>query len=69
MFTEMHLNTDREFRRLDLAQKMAERRNDSLAATRRSSLIARMARKIFALIRKGEAGSTARESSEATGRA
>jgi hypothetical protein len=35
MFMELHYHTDRDFRRLDLADKMAERRKQSLAAIRR----------------------------------
>jgi len=72
MFTELHLHTDRDFRKLDLAEKMAERRKHSLAATRRSSLRARMARMLFAHAvdaGKHETWSTTRERSEAAGRA
>ena len=69
MFTELYNRTDHDFRKRDLAEKMAERRTYSLAATRRLSLRARIARKIFLLAGKGEAGRTVRESSEAAGRA
>ena len=62
MFTELHYHTNREIRDLDLAQKMAERRNHSLAPTRRSSLRAGIARLLFT-------PAVAAESSEAGGRA
>jgi hypothetical protein len=62
MFMELHHHTNREIRELDLAEKMAERRNDSLAATRRSSLRARIARLLFT-------PAVAAEGSEAGGRA
>ena len=47
MFREMH-NMDRNLRAMDLAEKMAERRNQSLAATRKPSPKVRMARMLFA---------------------
>ena len=62
MFTELQYHTNREIRDLNLAEKMAERRNDSLAHTRRSSLGARLARLLFT-------PAVAAESSEAGGRA
>jgi hypothetical protein len=71
MFTELHYHTDRELRSLDLAQKMAERRGQALAATRRSSLRARIARMLFApsaTPERHEAWSTTRNGSEAGGR-
>ena len=37
MFMELQYHADREFRRMDLAEKMAERRRQSLVARRRSS--------------------------------
>lgn len=48
MFTELHYHTNREIRDLDLAEKMAERRNHSLAATRKPFLRARIARMLSA---------------------
>ena len=68
MFTELHYHTNREIRELDLAQKMAERRNDSLAAMRRPSLRTRMARIVFALAGTTQRHTT-REGSGAEGRA
>jgi hypothetical protein len=47
MFKEMHY-MDRSFRAMDLAEKMAERRAQSLAGTRKPSFIVRMARTLFA---------------------
>ena len=44
MFMDLLYHADRESRRMDLAEKMAERRRQSLVARRRSSLTARMAR-------------------------
>jgi hypothetical protein len=44
MFMELQYHADREFRRMDLAEKMAERRRQSLVARRRSSPTARIAR-------------------------
>ena len=61
MFREMH-NMDRNLRAMDLAEKVAERRNQSLAATPKSSLKARMARMLFAF-------AAATESPQAEGRA
>jgi len=61
MFREMH-HMDRNSRAMDLAEKMAERRRQSLAATSRPSLKARMARMLSAL-------TVAAESSAAQGRA
>jgi hypothetical protein len=72
MFTELHYHTNRELRSLDLAQKMAERRGQALAATRRSSLRALLSRMLFApavSTERHEARSTTRNGSEATGRA
>ena len=40
---------DREIREQELAERTAERRRQALAASRRPSLRARMARRIFAL--------------------
>ena len=48
MFREMHY-TDRSFREMDLAEKMAERRGQSLAAASKPSRVRRMARMLFAL--------------------
>jgi hypothetical protein len=62
MFTELHYHTNHEIRQLNLAEKMAERRNDSLAPTSRLSLGARIARLLFT-------PAVAAESSEAGGRA
>ena len=47
MFREMH-QMDRSFRAMDLAEKMAERRRQSLAATSKSSRRARLTRMLFA---------------------
>ena len=62
MYTELYYHTIREARELEVAQKMAERRNHSLAARRRSSLGALLARMLFA-------PSAAAEGSEAGDRA
>jgi hypothetical protein len=48
MFREMHY-MDRTSREMDLAEKMAERRRQSLAAGSKPSRRARMARMLFAL--------------------
>ena len=40
---------DREIREQELAERMSERRRQALAASRRPSLRARMARRLFAL--------------------
>jgi hypothetical protein len=48
MFREMHY-MDRTTREMDLAEKMAERRRQSLAAASKPSRKARMARILFAL--------------------
>jgi len=48
MFREMHY-MDRTSREMDLAEKMAERRKQSLAAAGKPSRRARMARMLFAL--------------------
>jgi N-acetylglutamate synthase-like GNAT family acetyltransferase len=58
MFMELHYHTDRDFRRLDLAEKMAERRGRSLTATRTSSLMTRLAR--LARARDGTRGDGSR---------
>jgi hypothetical protein len=47
MFREMHY-MDRSMREMDLAEKMAERRRQSLATTGKSSRRARMAWRLFA---------------------
>ena len=47
MFREMQY-VDRDLRALDLAEKMAERRRQALAATSKPSLGARMAQMLFA---------------------
>jgi hypothetical protein len=60
MFREMH-HMDRNLRAMDLAERMAERRRQSLDATRKPSLKGRLAW-IFAL-------ATATESSQVEGRA
>ncbi len=70
MFTELHLHTDRDFSRLDLAEKMAERRDQSPAAARRSPLRTRMAWMLSALAataEKCEAWRVAGKSSDARG--
>jgi len=46
MIREMHY-MDRSFRAMDLAERMAERRRQSLAATSRPSRRARLARMFF----------------------
>jgi hypothetical protein len=61
MFSEMHY-TDRSFRAMDLAEKMAERRRQSLAAASKPSRGGRMARMLFAL-------AAATENTQAEGRA
>jgi hypothetical protein len=48
MFREMHY-MDGTSREMDLAEKMAERRRQSLAAASKPSRKARMARMLFAL--------------------
>ena len=48
MFREMHY-MDRTSREMDLAEKMAERRRQSLAAASKPSRKARMAGMLFAL--------------------
>jgi hypothetical protein len=48
MFREMHY-ADRNFRAMDLAEKIAERRRQSLAATRKSSRRARLTRMLSAV--------------------
>ena len=48
MFKEMHY-ADRNFRAMDLADKMAERRRQSLAATSKPSRRARLTRMLFAV--------------------
>jgi hypothetical protein len=48
MFREMH-HADRNFRAMDIAEKMAERRRQSLATTGKSSLRARLTRMLFAV--------------------
>jgi hypothetical protein len=48
MFREMH-HMDHNTRAMDLAEKMAERRRQSLAAASRPSRVGRMARMLFAL--------------------
>ena len=48
MFREMHF-MDRTSREMDLAEKMAERRRQSLAAASKPSRWPRMARMFFAL--------------------
>ena len=48
MFREMH-HMDRTAREMDLAEKVAERRRQSLAAASKPSRKARMARMLFAL--------------------
>ena len=62
MYTELYYHTIREDRELEVAQKMAERRNHSVAATRRSPLGAILARMLFA-------PSVTAEGSEVGGRA
>jgi len=47
MFREVQ-HMDSSFRAMDLAEKMAKRRNQALAATRKPSPIARIARMLFA---------------------
>jgi hypothetical protein len=69
MFTELHDLLDRDFRKLDLAKRTAERRNQALAAVRRDSLGIRIARTFFALSGQREARSTARKSTQAQGSA
>lgn len=61
MIREMH-HMDRSMRVIDLAEKMAERRRQALAATSKPSLRARMARIFSAL-------PAATESPQAEGRA
>jgi hypothetical protein len=61
MFREVHY-IDHGLRAMDLAEKMAERRRQSLAATSKPSPRARMARMLFAL-------AVVTESSQAEGRA
>jgi hypothetical protein len=61
MFSEMRY-MDRNLRAMDLAEKMAERRRQALAATSKPSLRARMARIFSAL-------PAATESPQAEGRA
>jgi hypothetical protein len=61
MFSEMQY-MDRNLRAMDLAEKMAERRRQALAATSKPSLRARMARIFSAL-------PAATESPQAEGRA
>jgi hypothetical protein len=48
MFKEMH-HADHIVRAMDLAEKMAERRRQSLATTGKSSLRARLTRMLFAV--------------------
>lgn len=48
MFREMH-HVDRSFRAMDLAEKMTERRRQSLAATSKSPRRARLTRMLFAV--------------------
>jgi len=48
MFKEMQY-ADRNFRAMDLAEKMAERRRQSLAATSKPSRRARLTRMLFAV--------------------
>jgi hypothetical protein len=48
MFREMHY-TNRSFRTMELAEKMNERRAQSLAAASKPSRVGRMARILFAL--------------------
>ena len=48
MFNEMQY-ADRNFRAMDLAEKMAERRRQSLAATSKPSRRARLTRMLFAV--------------------
>jgi hypothetical protein len=48
MFREMN-HVDHSFRAMDLAEKMAERRGQSLAAASKHSRVGRMARMLFAL--------------------
>jgi hypothetical protein len=48
MFREMH-HVDRNFRAMDLAEKLAERRRQSLAAASKPSRRARLARMLFAV--------------------
>ena len=62
MFTELYNHTDHDFMRLDLAEKMAERRRQSLTTTRNPSRRARTARTLFA-------PAVATGSSQAEGRA
>jgi hypothetical protein len=69
MFTELHDRPDRDLRKLDLAERTAERRNQALAAARRDSLGIRIARTFFVLSGQREARSTARESTQAQGSA
>ena len=47
MFREMQY-MDHSLREMDLAEKMYQRRNQLLSTTRRPSLVARMARRLFA---------------------
>jgi hypothetical protein len=47
MIREMHY-TDRSFRAMDLAEKMAERRRQSIVAASKTSRVGRMARMLFA---------------------
>jgi hypothetical protein len=61
MFKEMHY-MDRNSRAMDLAEKMAERRNQALAATSKPSRRNRLTRMLFAL-------AVATEPSQAEGRA
>jgi hypothetical protein len=48
MFREMH-HADRNFRAMDLAEKVAQRRRQSLTATSKPSRRARLARMLFAV--------------------
>src|SRR5215204_135321 len=68
MFTDLHLHTDRDFRGLDLAERMAERRNQSPAATGRSPRMARILSALTARAEKQETWRMAGEGSEARGR-
>ncbi|MBA2713915.1 MAG: hypothetical protein H0U55_10250 [Rubrobacteraceae bacterium] len=61
MFREMQ-HMDHSLRAMDLAEKMAERRNQALAATRKPSLMARLARMLIS-------PAMSSESSPAEGRA
>ena len=67
MFKEMH-HMDRSFRAMDLAEKMAERRGHSLAATPASS-VTLLARMPFAPTGMRETRKRVPKSTQAVGRA